>query len=277
MIELPKLALIAGGGQVPLDVASYLKRTSRPFVIIRLEGITDEALSQFEGIEIGLGDFATALSFLQSAQCRSVCMVGNVKRPNFDKMEGGFGDQHHLASIEKAGRQGDDSLLRQVAAVLTQFGIALEGAHEANPELVLSKGILIGSLTSDIMTDVKKAVSTAKAIGALDIGQAVIVAKGLVLAVEAQEGTQAMIKRVAEMPEHIRKNGVLAKVPKPIQDLRLDMPTIGPQTIIDAKSAGLAGIVGIEGQLLLADREATLKQAELDNLFLYGLSLDELT
>jgi DUF1009 family protein len=275
MSQGSKLALIAGGGQVPLDVVRYLEKSKRPFVTIRLKDISDPSLSQLEGIEIGLGDFAQALGYLNSSRCQSVCLVGNVRRPNFETMDRDEDSKDHIGKIEQAGRQGDDSLLRKVAEVLTQCGITLEGAHEANPELLLTEGLMTGSLNGDIESDIRKAVVTAKAIGALDIGQAVIVAKGLVLAVEAQEGTQAMIKRVGLMPEHIRANSVLAKIPKPIQDLRLDMPTIGQQTIIDAKSSGLVGIVGISGQLLLADREATIRQAQSDGIFIYGLSQRE--
>jgi len=272
MPQRSKLALIAGGGQVPLDVIHYLEKTQRDFVVIRLKDITDAALARFDGIEIGLGDFAHALGYLQQSKCQSVCLVGNVKRPNFATMERDTGGQAHLGVIEQAGRQGDDSLLRQVAQILTQYGLKLEGAHEANPELLLTEGLMAGSLNGDLESDIQKAVKIAKAIGALDIGQAAIVARGLVIAVEAQEGTQAMLNRVAGMPAHIRSQAVLAKIPKPIQDLRLDMPTIGPQTIIDAKAAGLAGIVGMAGQLLLADRQATLAQAQADQIFIYGLN-----
>jgi DUF1009 family protein len=118
--------------------------------------------------------------------------------------------------------------------------------------------------------------TAARALGALDIGQGVVVANGLVLAVEAQEGTDAMLRRCAELPQALRGSGgaagVLAKAVKPSQDRRIDLPTIGPETVMGAARAGLAGIVGEAGSLLVVDRKAVIQTADDLGVFVAGVA-----
>ena len=117
------------------------------------------------------------------------------------------------------------------------------------------------SPTDEQLADLRKALHVAETSGELDIGQGAVVCDGLVLAVEAQEGTDAMLARVADLPADLRgapsaRKGVLAKAPKPIQDLRVDLPTIGARTVELAAAAGLAGVGGVAGQLIVIDRAA---------------------
>jgi DUF1009 family protein len=126
------------------------------------------------------------------------------------------------------------------------------------------------------MADVHRALDVARAIGRLDVGQGAVVCRGLVLAVEAQEGTDAMLARVADLPVALRGQpgasaGVLAKAPKPIQETRIDLPTIGPTTIHAVARAGLAGIVGEAGGLLVLDREAVIELADELGVFILGV------
>jgi hypothetical protein len=212
---------------------------------------------------------------LSTEQVKSVCMCGYVKRPDFTTLDAQkVGDG--LASIQSASRGGDDKLLRQVAGVIEAQGYTIEGAHEANPELLIGGGLQAGPHpTPEQMEDAHEAMRMATAIGALDIGQAAVVAGHVTLAVEAQEGTQAMLARVATLPQTQRgtagnRKGALAKVAKPIQDLRLDMPTIGLQTVEDVAAAGLAGIVGRAGNLLILDKPAVYARATELGIFIHG-------
>jgi UDP-2,3-diacylglucosamine hydrolase len=273
-----KLALIAGGGQMPLEVAAYLKRTQRPYVVIRIKDVTDPAMASHPSYEVELGHFAQMFALLQQEACSSICMVGYVKRPDFTTMGRDAGGKVLLPTIEKAGRGGDDSLLRQVAKVFEAQGFAIEGAHEACPELLLGSGLQAGPLPDAAMfADINEALRIAKGIGRLDIGQAVVVAGGVTLAVEAQEGTQNLLERLADLPPNLlgkagAPKGVLAKLPKPIQDLRLDMPSLGVNTIEAAAAAHLCGIVARSGGLLIADKAAAFARAEALGLFIYGIS-----
>ncbi len=271
-----KLALISGGGQLPVDVAAYLQRTNRPYTVVRIDGLSDEALNAHPGHTLGLGDFARLFDILKAEDCQAVTMCGYVQRPDFDTMKRDTGGAEHLPTIQQAGRGGDDSLLRQVAKVIASQGYHIEGAHEANPELLIAGGLQAGPDPSpDAMEDALEALRIASEIGRLDIGQAAVVAGRVTLAVEAQEGTQALLKRIPTLPANTRgtptnRKGVLAKVVKPIQDLRLDMPTIGLSTIEDAAAAGLCGIVARAHQLLIVDKAAVYARAGELGLFIYG-------
>jgi DUF1009 family protein len=177
-----------------------------------------------------------------------------------------------------AARKGDDALLRFLTAGFEKEGFAIEGAHEVMGELALAAGPLGRCAPAEAHgADIAKAMAVARAIGALDIGQGAVVCDGLVLAVEAQEGTDAMLRRVAELPADLRgtaerRRGVLAKVAKPIQEERIDLPTIGPATVEGAARAGLAGIVGVAGKMLVLDREALVSAADAAGLFVAGVA-----
>ena len=271
-----KLALIAGGGGLPVEIAAYLRATGRPYIVIRIEALSDEALDAHPGYTLGLGDFLKLFEILSNEQCRAVCMCGYVQRPDFDAMKRDEMGARVLPTIQSAGRAGDDSLLRQLANVITAQGYVIEGAHEANPDLLIGSGLQAGpDLSPAAMEDAQKALGIAAAIGKLDVGQAVVVAGGVVLAVEAQEGTQAMLRRIPLLPATLRgtagaRKGVLAKLAKPIQDVRLDMPTIGVATVDDAAEAGLCGIVARSHHLLIVDKPAVFARAAEKGVFIYG-------
>ncbi len=272
-----KLALIAGGGQLPVEVAAYVARINRPYIVVRIEGLSDEALNDHPGHTLGLGDFAKLFEILATEQCKAVTMCGYVQRPDFNTFDQGAANTQALSSIQQAGRGGDDSLLRQVAKVIVAQGYHIEGAHESNPDLLIAGGLQAGPDPSpEAMEDAQEALRIASAIGGLDIGQAVVVAGRVTLAVEAQEGTQNLLRRIPTLPANVRgslvqRKGVLAKLPKPIQDLRLDMPTIGVSTVEDASAAGLSGIVGRKDHLLIVDKPAVFAKASELGLFIYGL------
>ncbi|MGA9658110.1 MAG: UDP-2,3-diacylglucosamine diphosphatase LpxI, partial [Asticcacaulis sp.] len=274
MSDLRKLALISGGGALPVEVAAHLKRTNRPFTVIRIEGLSDPALADYAGFTLGLGDFGRLFSILAEEKCQSVCMCGYVQRPDFTSLKRDAGGEAILPDIQMAGRGGDDSLLRQVASGIAAQGYHIEGAHEVNPELLIGSGQQAGPDPSpEAMQDAQEAMRIAAAIGELDIGQSVVVAGRITLAVEAQEGTQALLQRVAGLSPALRgtlanRKGVLAKLVKPIQDQRLDMPTIGVQTLEDVAQAGLCGIVARAHALLIVDKPAVFARADALGIFI---------
>ncbi len=271
-----KLALIAGGGALPVEIARYLARTRRPYIVIRIENLSDPELDDHPGHTLGLGDFMKLFTILSADGVKAVCMCGYVQRPDFATMKRDEVGARVLPTIQVAGRGGDDSLLRQLANVIVAQGYTIEGAHEANPELLIGSGLQAGpDLSPDTMEDAHEALRIAHAIGALDVGQAVIVAGHVTLAVEAQEGTQVMLSRIAALPQVLRgsvsnRKGVLAKLAKPIQDLRLDMPTIGTQTVEDAAEAGLSAIVARSHHLLIIDKPAVFARAAELGVSIYG-------
>ena len=272
-----KLGLIAGGGALPVELAAHCEAAGRAFAVMRLRSFADPALARYPGVEVGIGEFGKAFKALRAEGCEVVCFAGNVSRPDFGALMPDARGLLIVPSLIKAARQGDDALLRRVLDEFEKEGFEIEGAHEVVGEMTLPRGRLGKFYPRDEhMADIDKALLVAREIGRLDVGQGAVVCNGLVLAVEAQEGTDAMLRRVEQLPLAIRGSaeqprGVLAKAPKPIQETKVDLPTIGVATIQRAARAGLAGVVGEAGRLLVVDREGVMACADDLGLFVLGV------
>ena len=276
-VHAGKLGLIAGAGSLPLALAERCASASRPLYVLRLKSFADPAMQAFDGAEIGLAELGRAFDLLKRAGCDSVCFAGKVARPDFAALKPDFRGVLALPAAIAASRKGDDALLRFLLGEFEKEGFRVEGAHEVDAGLTLAPGP-IGSVhpSADHVEDIDRAMDAARAIGALDIGQAAVSVGGVILAVEAQEGTDAMLERCAGLPETLRgspgaRRGVLAKAPKPIQEWRMDMPTMGVDTVERAAEAGLAGIVGEAGALLIVERARVIAAADRLGLFIYGV------
>lgn len=272
-----KLGLIAGGGGLPQTLAEHCRRTGRPYFVVRLKGFADPPLDAHPGEAAGIAEIGRIVRLARSASCEALCFAGIVRRPDFAALKPDLRGLTWLPGAVMAARKGDDALLRFLMDGFEKEGFAIEGAHEVMGELALAAGPL-GAHAPDAAhaADIARAIEVARAIGALDVGQGAVVCDGLVLAVEAQEGTDAMLGRVAGLPATLRglpgrRRGVLAKVPKPIQEERVDLPTIGLATIEAADQAGLAGIVGLAGKMLVLEREAVTAAADAAGLFVVGV------
>jgi DUF1009 family protein len=276
---MEKLGLIAGGGALPLEVAAFCKRAGRPIFVIRLRGFAAETFSEYDGVELGLAEFGKCIDALRKAECRVVCLAGVVRRPDFAALKPDLKGLSILPGAILAARKGDDGLLRYLVGQFEKEGFKVEGSTDVSASLLLGEGPLGDVRPSRAqLSDAAKAMDVARAIGELDIGQASVVCDGLVLAVEAQEGTDALLQRVAGLPEAIRGSvgaprGVLAKAPKPIQERRVDLPTIGVATIEAVAAAGLAGLAGEAGALIVLDREAVIEAADRLGVFVWGAPL----
>jgi len=274
---MQKLGLIAGGGSLPVEIAEHCERSGRPFFVIRLKGFAGPELAPFAGAEVGLAELGKCFKALKRAGCRAVCLAGNVARPDFAALMPDLRGLAALPAAIAAARKGDDALLRMLVGEFEKEGFVVEGAHEVMDDLGLDIGPLGRiSPSEENLADIAHALDVARAVGRLDVGQAVAVCRGLVLAVEAAEGTDAMLSRVAGLPEALRGRpgasaGVLAKAPKPIQEKRVDLPTIGPATVRGVAQAGLAGIVGEAGHLLVLDREMVIELADELGVFILGV------
>jgi DUF1009 family protein len=272
-----KLGLIAGGGELPITLARQCQAAGRPLFVVRLKGIAEPAMQAVEGADIGIAEIGKMFSALKTAGCAAVCLAGMVQRPDFSALKPDLRGLKILPGAIAAARKGDDALLRFLLAQFEAEGFTVEGAHEVASGLTLSAGPL-GRVapTADDMADIHKAFLVAGEIGRMDIGQGAVVCRGLVLAVEAQEGTDAMLARCAGLPAPLRGEpgnpmGVLAKRPKPIQEERIDLPAIGLATVQGAARAGLRGVVGEAGKVLVLDRAAVADAADSLGLFVYGL------
>jgi UDP-2,3-diacylglucosamine hydrolase len=279
MTMINRLAIIAGGGELPLKAFHAAIDRGIDTEVIALKGFTEARVKRLAVIEVGLGEIGKVQEQLARSGRDSLLLCGLVKRPDLASLRVDWKGVSVLARVVSAARKGDDALLRELATIFEEGGVRVIGVDEIATGLLAQEGTLTGAaIQAEHEADIEKAISIARLMGSADIGQGAVVAQGLVLAVEAQEGTDAMLARVGKLPVDIRgtiaeRRGVLAKVRKPIQDKRLDLPTIGVNTVEGAFHAGLAGIVvEAEGALIL-DRDGVIARAEELGLFVCARKL----
>ncbi len=272
------LGLIAGLGDLPVAIAENAVATEQGVYVLRLKGFEEPRLAAYPGSVVGLGEVGAVISRLKEAGCRDLVFAGNVSRPNFSDLKLDLKGAALLPKVLSEARRGDDALLRVLVNEFEKNGFNVIGSEQAHARLLAPAGLIAGPAPGEVLrADMEIAARVASAIGALDIGQACVVCDGLVLAVEAQEGTDEMLRRCAALPETIRgregaRRGVLVKRPKPVQERRIDLPTTGVSTVELAAAAGLAGI-GVEaGGALMLNRLAMEAKAAALGLFLYGFS-----
>ena len=257
------LGLIAGGGALPRRLAEAARAEGREVFVLGVLGFAEAALvEEFGGIELAIGQIGKQIDALKAANCSEVVIAGVVKRPDLEKLKFDMRGTLLVPKLLAAAGKGDDALLRVVVEVFEGEGFRVIGADDVLVSLLATAGVIAGHAPNPgERADIAKAGRIAAEIGRLDIGQGAVVARGLVLAVEAQEGTDAMLRRVAELPATLRgareaRCGVLVKRPKPQQERRIDLPTIGLETVRRIADAGLAGIAVEAGAALVMDREA---------------------
>ncbi len=275
------LGLVAGLGELPVAIAQNAVAEGRGVYVLRLKGFEEPALAEYPGRSVGLGEFGGLLKSLKQAGCSDVVFAGIVTRPDFRKLNLDMRGARLLPKVIQAARKGDDALLRVLVDTLESEGFNVISAQAANADLLAPKGLLAGpSPRSEDFADIQRAAEIAAATGALDIGQGCVVCDGLVLAVEAQEGTDAMLERVAGLPAEIRgtdaaRRGVLVKRPKPMQERRIDLPTTGVSTVEKVAAAGLAGLAIEAGGALMLGRKAMCEAAERLGVFIFGFAPDD--
>lgn len=271
-----RLGLIAGGGALPRLVAQACAADGTLGCVIALSGFADPA-DYDAAIVRGIGQYGHVLRDLKAAGCDAVCFAGVVTRPDFRSFVPDLEGARLLPRVLAAAVRGDDALLTVVVNAFEENGLKVVGADALSSSLLAPEGRIGGDLaTGPHEADIAKAMQVAAAIGALDAGQGAVVCDGLVLAVEAQEGTDAMLARVAGLPENIRgtpqsRRGVLAKRPKPAQERRIDLPVVGVATVEGAAAAGLAGIAVEAGAALILGREAVDAAARQHGIFVTGI------
>jgi UDP-2,3-diacylglucosamine hydrolase len=272
MTDRPALGILAGGGALPGRVAAAASAAGRPVFMIGFEGYAEPAvLAPFPHAVVRIGAAGRILELLRAHNCRDLVLVGPVKRPSVFDLRPDMEGTRILARVGRAAFAGDDGLLAAVVRVLGEEGFSVIGAHEILTEALGPRGLLTSHQPdAQALSDIERGCHVVRALGAVDVGQACVVQQGIVLCVEAIEGTDAMLSRAAGLRRE-GAGGVLVKLVKPGQDRRADLPTIGPGTIRAAEAAGLRGVAFEAGGTILAEREVTIAAAEQAGLFLLGL------
>jgi UDP-2,3-diacylglucosamine hydrolase len=271
------LGLICGAGTVPFAVADAVKRRGRPVILFALRGWADAAaVTAYQHHWIALGQFGRFCRLARTERCRDLVLVGGLVRPSLMQLRLDWGTLRQMPLVIRSFRGGDDYLLSGVGRMFEGAGFRMLGAHEVAPEITASFGAL-GRASPDRAAedDIARGFALLAATSAFDVGQAAVVSGRRVLAVEAAEGTDAMLDRVAAMRESGRitlaaGRGVLVKAPKRRQDRRFDLPSIGPDTVARAARAGLAGVAVIAGATIVADPQRLIEAADRAGLFVVG-------
>jgi len=267
---LSKLGILAGSGPLPRRLVETCLAAGRPFYVLAFTGETDPAT--VEGTEHGwvrLGAAGKAISLLKDAGCRDLVLAGPVRRLSPVTLRP---DWRGLQFFARIGRRawGDDGLLSAAIQELEAEGFRVVGAESVLPTLLASSGSF-GRHAPDAeqLADIARGIEVVKMLGALDIGQAVVVQQGVVLGVEAVEGTDRLMERCKDLHREGR-GGVLVKMRKPGQESRVDLPTIGSRTVERAHRAGLSGIAVEAGGTIVLDRDAVGTLADRLGLFVHG-------
>ena len=272
---LQGIGILAGGGRLPLMIAESVVAHGGRVHIVGIEGEADAEIARFPHTWVNWGQIGRMVATLHAHESRQLVIAGAVRRPDLWKIRPDVGFFTSLPRIIGLLAGGDNSVLTSVLRFFEQKGLAVRGAHEVAPDLLAGAGA-IGSvaLSEQARADAGLGFAVRAALGPLDAGQAVVVAHDQVLAIEGAEGTDAMLQRVAGLPgrhEAGRQGGVLAKGPKPGQELRVDMPAIGPRTVAAAVAAGLEGIAVQQGAVLVLDKADAVRAADAAGVAMHGL------
>jgi hypothetical protein len=268
------LGIIAGGGRLPGDVAAAAQAAGRDVFIVALQGFAEpDVVAPYPHRTFRMDEVGAIRQALQAHRCTELVIIGPVKRPSIFSLRPDAEGVKMLARIGRAAFTGDDGLLGAVLRVLGEDGFHVIGAHEILGG-ALGKGGLLTTVAPDeaALADIRRGVEVLKIVGAADIGQACVVQQGIVLAVEAVEGTDAMLSRVAELARP-GPAGVLVKLAKPGQERRADLPTIGVETIRHVRNAGLRGVAFEAGSTILANGSLMIEAANAEGIFLLGVEL----
>lgn len=267
----PRLGIVAGGGGLPRRLVDACLAGGREVFVLALEGAADPAI--VDGVAhawLRLGAAARGLALLRENNVTELVLAGGVRRPSLAMLRPDWRAAKLFARIGYKAL-GDDGLLSAIVTEFEREGFRVIGADQLLASGLAPEGVL-GNLRPDAqaLADIAHGQRIARALGVLDIGQAVVVQQGLVLGVEAIEGTDALIRRCAGLRRD-GPGGVLVKIEKPGQEQRADRPTIGPQTVVLAAEAGLRGIAVEAGTTIVLDRDEVIGAADRAGLFLIGI------
>ena len=268
-----KLGIIAGGGSLPRRLIHYCQETKRNFFVVAIEGtaapdLVDDTIPH---LWIRIGQAGTGFKRLAEEKIEEVVMIGTIHRPSFKDL---VPDMRTAAFFAKIGAKalGDDGILRALIKEIEADKMRVIGIQEVMGDLLAKSGVLGRKKPSKTdWEDIKRGISVAFELGRLDVGQSVIVQEGLVLGVEGIEGTDELIKRCGGYKRK-GSGGVLVKLRKPQQDMRIDLPTVGIRTLENAKQSGLNGLAIHAGNTLIVDEEDFIRQADKLGLFVIGIT-----
>ena len=272
------IGLIAAGGAMPFAVADSLVARGINPVLFALKGACDPVQAQrFRHHWIHLGQVGRAEKLFRSEGCRDLVFIGTLFRPALSEIRLDLGTLRVIGEVLASFRGGDDHLLSGIGRILERDGFRLIGIKDVAPDLLMPEGLLTRAAPDAQATaDIARGREVLRALGPFDIGQAAVVIDGHVVGIEDIGGTDGLLERIAQLRTQGRikaaaKRGVLVKAPKSGQDLRFDLPTVGPRTVAGAANAKLAGVAVAAGNAIVAEPQAMIQAADAAGLFVTGM------
>lgn len=269
------LAVLCGSGPLPFALADAAQRQGRPVFLIAIEGWAEPvSVARYPHAWIKLGQLGRVWRLMRQAGARDFVCIGGLVRPSIRSLRLDWETVRLLPRLYRLFRGGDDHMLSGLGRMFEERGFRALAAHEVAPDIVLPEGVLTRRQPSaQERTDIAYGFSLLDAIGPFDVGQAAVIAGRRILAMEAAEGTDQMLHRVAELRANGRiglpaGRGILVKAPKPQQDRRFDLPSVGPKTVELALQAGLAGIAVRADGVIAVDPVAMAAAADHGDLFI---------
>lgn len=272
------VGLIAGGGTLPFALADSLRARGRVPVLIGLKGYCDpQRIANYRHHWYSVGQFGSIMSALRDEGCSDITFIGTLVRPALRDLRFDWTAVRLIPRILRGLRGGDDHLLSATARVFEQGGFRVLGVRELAPDLLMPVGCLTSTQPDAAsLADAATGRALLQAISPFDVGQAAVVIDGHVVSIEDIAGTDALLARIKELRASGRLRakpgrGVLVKAPKQGQDLRLDLPALGPVTVKGLIDAGLAGMAVAAGHSVVAEPQAMVEAADAAGLFIVGL------
>jgi DUF1009 family protein len=273
------IGLIAGGGVLPFAVADSLQARGVTPILFALKGSCDAArVAHYRHHWLALGTVGRLLRLLRDEQCRDLMFIGALVRPSLSDLRLDWGAIKVLPTVIAAFRGGDDHLLTGIGKIFERRGIRLLGLKDVAPDLLMPEGCMTRARPdAAIEADIAKGRAVLAALSRFDIGQGCVVIDGHVVAVEDTGGTDGLLRRVVQLRDEGRLRakpgrGVLVKAPKSGQDLRFDLPALGPKTIEGLIAAQIAGVAVVAGHTVVAEPQAMIDAADRAGLFVAGIA-----
>jgi len=260
------LGLIFGETIFPFEILNKIKKRKLKYLIIDLTKKKNFKKNK-NSHSVSIGQFGKIIKILKKNKCKKVLFAGKITKPNFSKLKLDLKGIYYIPRIIKSSKLGDAAILKEIIKILKREKINTISSLTFNLELTLKKGTYsIIKPNKEDNIDIKKAITTLSKLGKYNFSQGAVIRNNKVVAIEGKGGTKKMLMQCGSKKQ--RKKGVLVKFPKKKQDLRIDLPTVGFNTLVQCKSAGLKGIVLKSKQNVFLERKKCINFANKNKMFI---------
>ncbi len=276
--NIDRLGIIAGNGDLPLLILEECKKKNiTPFIAIMKDFADVEKYKNFQNITIGFGDVGKTIAFFKKNNVKNLVFAGGVKKPNIKTIFPDFKGFFLLLKLLKNKVFGDDTILQTTIQFLEKQGFNVMSVEEILSDIKIKEGI-VGNVkwpNNDYIYDINLGVKVLKQMGDLDIGQSVVIQNGIVIGIECIEGTEKLIERCGQLKYTTGRKPILVKIKKTTQTKKIDLPSIGENTIDQIKNAGFAGIAFDCNSGLVINKQTVIEKANENKIFIYGINVDK--